>query len=114
VLRPIYVHALAQNEVSELLKRDKTRVSRIHKEGVGTVRELLLFVSALGKKQIAGNLARLDDPLHRLVSQALYMDRLDYQGARGTLGVTAKELEELHQAALAALVACFGPTLSRD
>jgi RNA polymerase sigma factor (sigma-70 family) len=114
VLRLIYVDGLAQNEVCELLKRDKTRVSRIHKEGVETVQKLLLLGSALDKEQIAGSLARLDDPLHRLVLQALYKDRLDYRGARGKLGVTAKELEGLHQAALAALVACFGPTLSKD
>jgi RNA polymerase sigma factor (sigma-70 family) len=114
VLRLIYVDGLAQNEVCELLKRDKSRISRTHKEGVETVQKLLLLGSALDKEQIAGSLARLDDPLHRLVLQALYKDRLDYRGARGKLGVTAKELEGLHQAALAALVVCFGPTLSQD
>ena len=43
VLRLIYVDGLAQSEVCELLKRDKTRVSRIHRAGVETVQKLLLL-----------------------------------------------------------------------
>jgi hypothetical protein len=45
--------------------------------------------------------------------QAFYRDRVDYPSARATLGVTAKELERLHQAALAALIESLAPTISR-
>jgi len=110
VLRLIYVDGLSQSEVCELLKRDKTRISRIHKEGVETVQKLLVLGSALEKEQVAGSLARLDDPLHRLVLQALYRDRLDYASARAKLRVGATELEELHQAALEALVEFLATT----
>jgi RNA polymerase sigma factor (sigma-70 family) len=104
VLRLIYVDGLAQSEVCELLKRDKTRVSRIHKEGVETVQKLLVLGSALDKEQVARSVARLGDPRHRRILQALYGDRLDCQRVRGLLGLTAKELEEHHQAALDALI----------
>jgi hypothetical protein len=95
----------------ELLKRDKTRVSRIHKQGVETVKKLLVLGSALEQEHIAQNLARLNEPVHRSVLQTLYRDRLDYVTARAKLGVTAKALEGLHQAALGALIECFAPTL---
>jgi RNA polymerase sigma factor (sigma-70 family) len=110
VLRLIYVDGLSQSEVCEFLKRDKTRISRIHKEGVETVQKLLVLGSALEKEQVAGSLARLDEPLHRLVLQALYRDRLDYASARAKLGATRKEFDGLHQAALDALVECVAPT----
>jgi RNA polymerase sigma factor (sigma-70 family) len=107
VLRLMYIEGLAQSEVCEVLRLSKTRISRFHKAGVATVQKLMLLGSALEKEQIAGSLARLEDPLHRVVLQALYKDRLDYPSARSKLGVTAEELERLHQAALAALVACI-------
>jgi hypothetical protein len=44
---------------------------------------------------------------------ALYRDRLDVVSARSKLGVGAIELEELHQAALAALVECLAPSFSK-
>ena len=111
VLHLIYVDGLAQSQVCELLKRDKTRVSRIHKEGVETVKKLLLLGSALERKHIAQNLEHLNEPLHRSVLQTLYRDRLEYSAARAKLCVTGKELEELHQAALDSLVECLGATL---
>jgi serine/threonine-protein kinase len=113
VLRLIYVDGLAQSDVCELLRRDKTRVSRIHKAGVETVQKLLLLGSALEKEHVAQSLVRLADSRHRHVLQAFYRDRVDYPSARATLGVTAKELERLHQAALAALIESLAPTISR-
>jgi serine/threonine-protein kinase len=113
VLRLIYVDGLAQSDVCGLLKRSKTRVSRSHKMGVATVKKLLLVGSALEKEHIEQSLARLDEPLHRDVLRALYRDQLDYLGARFKLGVSAGELEELHQAALAALVEHLAPTVSQ-
>jgi DNA-directed RNA polymerase specialized sigma subunit len=104
VLRLIYVDGLAQSEVCELLKRDKTRVSRIHKEGVETVQKLLVLGSALDKEQVARSVARLGESRHRRILQALYGERLDYSSARSLLGVTTKELEDLHQAALETLI----------
>jgi DNA-directed RNA polymerase specialized sigma24 family protein len=107
VLRLIYVEGLAQREVCDSLKLDKARISRIHKAGVETVQKLLVLGSALEKEHVEQSLARLHDPLHRQVLEALYRDRLDYLSARATLRVTEKELEGLHQAALAALVECI-------
>ena len=113
VLRLIYVDGLAQSDVCDLLKRDKTRVSRIHKAGVETVQKLLLLGSALEKEHVAQSVARLAEPRHRHVLRTLYRDRPDYPSARATFGVTAKEFERLHQAALAALVECLAPALSK-
>lgn len=113
VLRLIYVDGLAQSEVCELLQRDKTRVSRIHKAGVETVQKLLLLGSALGKDQVAQSVARLAEPRHRKVLLALYRDRLDYPSVRAKLGVGAKEIEGLHQAALTTLVASLALALSQ-
>ena len=93
-----------------MLKRSKTRISRNHNAGIETVQKLLLLGSALEKEHIAQSLARLDEPLHRDVLHALYRDRLDYPSARATFGVSAKELEGLHQAALGALVESLAPT----
>ncbi|MGB5219964.1 MAG: sigma-70 family RNA polymerase sigma factor [Polyangiales bacterium] len=104
VLRLMYIEGFAQSEVCKVLRLTKSRISRIHKAGVETVQKLLFLGSALEKEHIERSLASLDEPPHRDVLQALYRDRLDYPGARSKLGVGATELEELHQAALEALI----------
>jgi hypothetical protein len=77
------------------------------------VQKLLLLGSALEKEHVAHSLTRLGEPRHRRVLQVLYRDRLDYPSARARLGVTAKELEGVHQAALTALVECLAPTIAQ-
>ena len=112
VLRLIYVDGLAQNEVCELLKRDKTRVSRIHKKGVETVQKLLLLGNALEKEQIAASLSRLDDPFHRSVLRTLYKDRLDCRGCQSQAWGHGGGARGLHHAALNALVKRVASTSS--
>jgi len=104
VLRLMYVDGLAQSEVCEALQLSKTRISRFHSAGVETVQKLLLLGSALEQEHVAKSVARLSERRPREVLLALYRDRLDYPNARSKLGVGATELEELHQAALEALV----------
>ena len=113
VMGLIYVNGLGQSDVCEGLKLDKAHISRVHKAGVETMQKLLLLGSALEKEHVAESVGHLSKPRHREVLLALYRDRLDYPSARATLGVTAKELEGLHQAALAALVECVAPTISQ-
>jgi len=104
VLRLMYVEGLAQSEVCELLRLSKTRISRFHKAGVETVQKLLLLGSALEGEHVTQSVRQLSERRHREVLLALYRDRLDYPSARSKLGVGATELEELHQAALEALL----------
>jgi RNA polymerase sigma factor (sigma-70 family) len=104
VLRLMYVEGLAQSEVCEVLQLSKTRISRFHKAGVETVQKLLLLGSALEKEHVAKSVAQLSERRPREVLLALYRDRLNYPSARSKLGVGATELEELHQAALDALI----------
>jgi serine/threonine-protein kinase len=104
VLRLMYVEGLAQSEVCELLRLSKTRISRFHKAGVETVQKLLLLGSALEGEHVTQSVRQLSEQRHREVLLALYRDRLDCPSARSTLGVGATELEELHQAALEALL----------
>ncbi|NNE18186.1 MAG: hypothetical protein HKN10_06890 [Myxococcales bacterium] len=54
--------------------------------------------------KVIPSVAHLAEPRHREVLLALYRDRLDYPSARSKHGVGATELEELHQAALEALL----------
>ena len=104
VLRLMYVDGLAQSEVCEVLQLSKTRISRFHSAGVETVQKLLLLGTALKQEQVATSVAQLPERRPREVLLALYRDRLDYPSARSKLGVGATELEELHQAALEALL----------
>ena len=104
VLRLIYVDGFAQSEVCEALQLSKTRISRFHKAGVETVQKLLLLGKALEQEHVEQSAVQLSEPRHREVLLALYRDRLDYPSARSELGVGATGLEELHQAALEALV----------
>ena len=104
VLRLMYVDGLAQSEVCEVLGLSKTRISRFHKPGVETVQKLLLLGSALENEHVAQSVVQLSEPRHPEVLLALYRDRIDYMSARSKLGVGATELEELHQAALDALI----------
>ena len=111
VLRLMYVDGLAQSEVCEVLQLSKTRISRFHSAGVETVQKLLLLGTALKQEQVATSVAQLPERRPREVLLALYRDRLDYPSARSKLGVGATELEELHKAALEALVQCVVSTL---
>ncbi len=104
VLRLMYVDGLAQSEVCEVLQLSKTRISRFHSAGVETMQKLLLLGSALEQEHVAKSVAQLSERRPREVLLALYRDRLDYPSARSKLGVGATELEELHQAALEALL----------
>jgi RNA polymerase sigma factor (sigma-70 family) len=104
VLRLMYVDGLAQSEVCEALGLSKTRISRFHSAGVETVQKLLRLGSALAQKHVAKSVAQLSERRHREVLLLLYRDRLDHASARSKLRVGATELEELHQAALEALV----------
>jgi RNA polymerase sigma factor (sigma-70 family) len=113
VLRLMYVDGLAQSEVCEVLQLSKTRISRFHSAGVETVQKLLLLGGALEQEHVAKSVARLSERRPREVLLALYRDRLDYPNARSKLGVGATELEELHQAALGALIACLVTSASR-
>jgi len=113
VLRLMYVDGLAQSEVCELLNRSKTRISYNHKAGVETVQKLLLLGNTLEQEHVEQSVVHLSEPRHREVLLALYRDRLDYPSARSELGVGAAGFEELHQAALAALVECLAPTVSQ-
>jgi RNA polymerase sigma factor (sigma-70 family) len=110
VLRLMYVDGLAQSEVCKVLGLSKTRISRFHKAGVETAQKLLLLGSALQQKHVSKSVAQLPERRHRAVLLALYRDRLDYPSARSKLGLGATELEELHQAALEALVESHVPT----
>jgi len=98
------VDGLAQSEVCEVLQLSQTRISRFHSAGVETVQKLLLLGSALEQEHVAKSVAQLSERRHRELLLALYRDRLDYPSARSKLGVGATELEELHQAALEALI----------
>ena len=113
VLRLMYVEGRAQSEVCEVLRLSKTRISRFHSAGVETVQKLLLLGSALEQKHVVHSVAQLSERRPREVLLALYRDRLDYPSARSKLGVAATELEELHQAALAALIECLAPAISQ-
>ena len=104
VLRLMYVDGLAQSEVCEVLQLSKTRISRFHSAGVETVQKLLLLGSALEQEHVAKSVEQLSERRPREVLLALYRDRLNYPSARSKLGVGATELEELHQAALEALI----------
>ncbi len=104
VLRLMYVDGLAQSEVCEVLGLSKTRISRFHSSGVETVQKLLLLGSALEQRHVVHSVALLSERRSREALIALYRDRLDYPSARSKLGVGATELEELHQAALDALI----------
>jgi hypothetical protein len=114
VLRLIYVEGLPRIDVCQLVRRDKPRVSRIHQAGLETVQKLLLLGSALKKEHVEQSVGHLSETSQREVLLALYRDRLDCRSARSKFGVTAEELNGLHQAALDALVECFVPTLSRS
>jgi len=98
------VDGLAQSEVCEALQLSKTRISRFHSAGVETVQKLLLLGSALEHEHVAKSVAQLSERRPREVLLALYRDRLNYPSARSKLGVGATELEELHRAALEALI----------
>ena len=113
VLRLMYVDGLAQSDVCELLNRSKTRISYNHKAGVETVQKLLLLGNTLEQEHVRQSVVHLSKPRHSEVLLALYRDRLDYVSARSKLGVGAIELEELHQAALTALVDCLAPSFSK-
>ena len=112
VLRLIYVDGLPPMEVCKIVRRDKPRVSRIHQAGIETVQKLLLLGSALEKERVELSVGHLSEPSQREVLLALYRDRLDYRSARSEFGVNAKELNELHQAALDALIEGLAPTTS--
>ena len=84
--------------------RDRTRIFRFHSAGVETVQKLLLLGSALEQEHVEQSVAQLPEHVQREVLLALYRDRLDYPSARLKLGVGATELNELHQAALEALI----------
>ena len=113
VLRLMYVDGFAQSEVCELLNRSKTRISYNHKAGVETVQKLLLLGNTLEQEHVEQSVVHLSERRHREVLLALYRDRLDYPSARSELEVGATEFEELHQAALAALVECLAPSFSK-
>jgi hypothetical protein len=68
------------------------------------VQKLLLLGSALQQKHVGKSVAQLPERRHRAVLLALYRDRLDYRSARSKLGLGATELEEVHHAALEALL----------
>ena len=98
------VDGLGQSEVCEVLQLSKTRISRFHSAGVETVQKLLLLGSALEQEHVAKSVVQLSERRPKEVLLALYRDRLDYPSAPSKLGVGATELEELHQAALEALL----------
>ena len=98
-------------DVCRIIKRDRPRVFRIHQAGIETVQKLLQLGSALEKECVQQSVGHLSKPSQREVLLALYRDRLDYQSARSEFGVNAKELNELHQAALAALIECLAPAV---
>jgi len=104
VLRLIYVDGLPRMDVCRIIKRDGPRVFRIHQAGMETVQKLLLLGSALEKERVEQSVVHLPEPSQRDVLLALYRDRLDYRSARLEFGVNAEELNELHQAALEALL----------
>jgi len=110
VLRLIYVDGLPPMEVCKIVRRDKPRVSRIHQAGIETVQKLLLLGSALEKERVELSVGHLAEPSQREV--LLARDRLDYRRARSKFGVNAKELNELHQAALDALIERITQTTS--
>jgi DNA-directed RNA polymerase specialized sigma subunit len=112
VLRLIYVDGLSRMDVCRIIKRDRPRVFRIHQAGIETVQKLLLLGSALEKEHVEQTVAHLSEPSQREVLLALYRDRLHYRSARSAFGMNAEELNELHQAALAALVDSLNPLLS--
>ena len=112
VLRLIYMEGLSQVDVGRIIKRDRPRVFRIHQAGIETVQKLLLLGSALEKERVKQTVAHLPKTRQREVLLALYRDRLDYRRARLKFGLNAQELNELHQAALAALVDSLNPLLS--
>ena len=91
-------------EVCNIVRRDKPRVSRIHKAGLETVQKLLLLGSAVDKERVEQTVGHLSEPSQREILLALYGDRLDYRRARLKFGLNAQELNELHQAALEALI----------
>ena len=98
------VDGLAQSEVCEVLQLSKTRISRFHSAGVETVQKLLLLGTALKQEHVAKTVAQLSELRHREVLLALYGERLDYPSVRSKLRVGATELDELHQAALEAMI----------
>lgn len=108
----MYVDGLPPMEVCKIVRRDKPRVSRIHQAGLETVQKLLLLGSALEKEHVEQSVGHLAKPSQREVLLALYGDRLDYRSARLKFGVNATELNELHQAALDALIERITPTTS--
>ena len=87
-------------EVCNIVRRDKPRVSRIHKAGLETVQKLLLLGSAVDKERVG----HLSEPSQREILLALYGDRLDYRRARLKFGLNAQEPNEFHQGALEALI----------
>ncbi|MDH3726708.1 MAG: sigma-70 family RNA polymerase sigma factor [Myxococcales bacterium] len=104
VLRLIYMEGLSQVDVGRIIKRDRPRVFRIHQAGIETVQKLLLLGTALEKERVEQSVGHLAKRRQRDVLLALYRDRLDYRSARLKFGVNAEELNELHQAALDALI----------
>jgi hypothetical protein len=74
-------------EVCNIVRRDKPRVSRVHKAGLETVQKLLLLGSAVDKERVG----HLSEPSQREILLALYGDRLDYRRARLKFGVNRKE-----------------------
>ena len=104
VLHLICVDGLPRMDVCRIIKRDRPRVFRIHQAGVETVQKLLLLGNTLEQEHVEQSVVQLSEPPHRDVLLALYRDRLDYPSARSRLGVGATDLEELHQAALDALI----------
>jgi hypothetical protein len=78
-------------EVCKIVRRDKPRVSRIHKAGLETVQKLLLLGSAVDKERVEQTVGHLPEPSQREILLALYGDRLDYRRARLKFGVNRKE-----------------------
>jgi DNA-directed RNA polymerase specialized sigma24 family protein len=63
------------------------------------------------EERVEQSVGQLAEPRQREVLLALYRDRLDYRSVRSEFGVNAKELNELQQAALAALIECPAPEI---
>ena len=100
--------------MSALPKAKRAEIVKVQRRLIETVQKLLLLGSALEKDHVAQSVARLAEPRQRELLLALYRDRLDYPSVRAELGVGAKEIEGLHQVALAALVECLGSPLPSE
>ncbi|MGB5810963.1 MAG: sigma-70 family RNA polymerase sigma factor [Polyangiales bacterium] len=100
VVRLIYVHGREQTTVGQALGLGKSRVCQIQKAGLETLKKLLDIGSALDDHAYDNTVKKLTSATHRDVLESLYRKRAGYEKARKDLGLTATELEALHQTAL--------------